>query len=297
MNTLFFTITLNIIIILISFYLLFLYIKSTTFHKYPCYNIIILSFIIFIDNILRLIPLEIFKYIQAFILTFLDKLLLTTITSQAYIIYLGVVKTKFYYKYEKIIFFSTLFITIFIDLLIMVIFFSISQEITNYKNNDYEGNNYYYYKGDPSAKLIIDTIFNTIFLCLNTYSIVFSLIYIFKKKKEASLGLIEDLDYGHHYLRILLMFIVNSVTFIESYLIIYSKIPIENIDFIYLTTCLIIDLYYTINKIIIKETLNIFCKEYYNKKYNKDRDRDRNESVLTIGDEEEGEARTSENYE
>ncbi len=93
------------------------------------------------------------------------------------------------------------------------------------------------------------------------------------------------------------MFIVNSVTFIESYLIIYGEIPIENIDFIYLTTCLIIDLYYTINKIIIKETLNIFCKEYYNKKYNKDRDRDRNESVLTIGDEEEGEARTSENYE
>ena len=145
MNTLFFTITLNIIIILISFYLLFLYIKSTTFHKYPCYNIIILSFIIFIDNILRLIPLEIFKYIQAFILTFLDKLLLTTITSQAYIIYLGVVKTKFYYKYEKIIFFSTLFITIFIDLLIMIIFFSISQKITNYKNNDFEGYNYYYY--------------------------------------------------------------------------------------------------------------------------------------------------------
>ena len=76
------------------------------------------------------------------------------------------------------------------------------------------------------------------------------------------------------------MFFFNSALFIESYLIIYNKIKIENIDIIYLTTCLFVDLYYTINKIIIKETLRIFCVNIYTKKYG--RKSNRNESLFII---------------
>lgn len=261
---------LNVILIFIPFFLFFIYIKSGLFNNYPCYNIIILSFIIFIDNILRIISTknfpEVIKYIQAFLLTFLDKVFLTTITSQAYLIYLGVVKTKCYFKNEKLIFYLVLFITIFIDLLITIIFFAISSEITNYGDGQYKGNKYFYYKGDEKKK-IIDIIFNSFFLLINTYSVFILIFYMMKKKNDASLGLIEDLDYGHHYTRIILMFITNSAVFIESYLIIFGIIPIKDIDLIYLTTCLFVDLYYTINKIIIKKTLNIFCQKYYNKKY------------------------------
>ena len=282
------TIILNILLIIISFYLLFIYLKSKTFRKYPCYNIIILSFIILIDNILRIIittnlPKAI-KYIQAFLLTFLDKLLLTTITSQAFLFYLGVVKTKFYYDHERHIFFSTLIITISIDILITILYFCIIQDITNYKdnnNNNYEGNKYYYIEGD-NLKKIADTIFDTIFLFFNTIFICRLILYIHQKKKQANLGLIDDLDYGHHYMKILLMFFFNSALFIESYLIIYNKIKIENIDIIYLTTCLFVDLYYTLNKIIIKETLKIFCINIYNKKYAKKSNRD--DFIIELGD-------------
>ena len=63
------------------------------------------------------------------------------------------------------------------------------------------------------------------------------------------------------------MFIVNIITFVESYLIIFNKIPIEYIDIIYLSTCLVIDLAYNINDITIKETTKIFCKKAYKEKY------------------------------
>ena len=284
------TIILNILLIIISFYLLFIYLKSKTFRKYPCYNIIILSFIILIDNILRIIittnlPKAI-KYIQAFLLTFLDKLLLTTITSQAFLFYLGVVKTKFYYDHERHIFFSTLIITISIDILITILYFCIIQDITNYKdnnNNNYEGNKYYYIEGD-NLKKIADTIFDTIFLFFNTIFICRLILYIHQKKKQANLGLIDDLDYGHHYMKILLMFFFNSALFIESYLIIYNKIKIENIDIIYLTTCLFVDLSYTINKTTIKETLKIFCLSIYNKKYGRNSNRNESLFIMELGD-------------
>ena len=55
--------------------------------------------------------------------------------------------------------------------------------------------------------------------------------------------------------------------FVESYLITFDKIPDDFIELIYIVSCFLVDLYYTINKIIIKETMKIFCKDLYQKKY------------------------------
>ena len=262
------TIILNIIIILITFYLIFLFIKSKTFHIYPCYNIMILSIILFFDNILRLIPtkntLTALQYIQAFLLTFLDKLVLTTITSQAIIIYLGVCQTKLYFNNERKVYFITVIAGIVIGIIITAIYISFG--ITNYEDENGENGSIYYYCEGPKTKQIIDTVFNSFFLALNTICIGLLLLFLSSKTTKASLGIIEDLDYGHHRTKIVIMFFVNTITFIESYLIIYDKLPI-NVDLTYLLTCLIIDLYYTINKIIIKETMKIFCKSAYDKKY------------------------------
>ena len=65
------------------------------------------------------------------------------------------------------------------------------------------------------------------------------------------------------------MLIFNSALFIESYLIVFDEFPIsyDYIDLVYLITCLVILLYYTLNKIVIKETMRIFCRKSYNKKY------------------------------
>ena len=254
---------LNIIIIFITIYLIFLLVRSKSFKIYPCYNITVISFIVLIDNILRLHKLE--KYSQAFLLTFLDKALLATITSQAIITYLGVCWTNMYFQgtNEKKIFIGTSFIGLSISAILSLIYIKLAG------TSEYD--NYYYCKDDvddKKIKRIGDSIFNSIFLLVNFCCCLFLLIYLTKKKNEASLGIIEDLDYKHHHTKIVLMLIFNSAIFIESYLIVFDKFPnYDYVDLVYLITCLIILLYYTINKIIIKETMRILCRKSYDKKY------------------------------
>ncbi len=256
---------LNSFMILISLYLSILYIKSKRLHILACANFIILSFIILFDNILRIIPLpddkEALHYVQAFLLIFLDKLLLSTIVFQTFITYFGVVKTKFYYKHEKKIFFSGFIINLIICIVLAIVFLAISEELESY--------GLYYYCQDKTAKHTTDAIFNGIYLFINSFCIIILLIYMSTKKEEAEEGIIEDLDYGKHFSKILSMFIINTLAFIESFLIIYDKIPVPDdyVDLVYLITCLIIDLFYTMNKIIMKETLKLFCPKIYEMKY------------------------------
>ena len=259
------TIILNVVFVLISFYLLFLFIKSKELHNCPCYNMMIISLIILIDNAFRLLHSsnypEILQYIQAFTLTFLDKLLLTTMTSQTLILYLGIVKTQFYYKYEKVIFFLTLIVEILICCVLTTLYIIFGEK------TDYKEKNKYFYCGMSDFKDFADPIFDSIFLFINIIFFVNLLAYFSKKKKEALKGETEDLDYGKNFTKFLIMFIVNIITFVESYLIIFNKIRIEYIDIIYLSTCLVIDLAYNINDITIKETTKIFCKKAYKEKY------------------------------
>ena len=123
------TIILNTLIIIISLYLLFLFIKSKSFHNYPCYNIIIFSFIILLDNVLRVIPskVTVLNYIQAFILVLLDKLILAILSCQVLIFYLGVIETKFYFAHEKAIFFTTFIVNTLICLTLTIIFLVCSE--------------------------------------------------------------------------------------------------------------------------------------------------------------------------
>ena len=252
-----FTIILNIIIGLISFYLLILFIKSKDLHSYPCYNTMIISLIILIDNAFRLVPTKNYsdqiQYIQAFTLTFLDKLLLTTMTSQILIFYLGMVKAQFYYKHEKAIFFSTLGTAIIICGVLTTFYILIGGK------KNHEDINHYFYCGSNYLKDIADPIFDSIFLLINICYSIDLLIYVFKKKKEETNGEIDEFGYGKKFFKFLVMLIVNSATFTLSFLIIFHIIPMEYIDIIYLIICLIIDVDYNINEVIKKETQKIFC--------------------------------------
>jgi hypothetical protein len=287
---------LNGVIILITAYLIFLYIKSDTFRIYPCYNILIISFIVFYDNIIRLLPLRFikaikifaaFKYTQAFLLTFMDKLLLSTITCQVVITYLGVCHTRFYFDSEKKIFVSTLLIGVVISIIISLVYIILPGKLANYGD-------YFYCFDFGYKKKIIDIIFNGLFLLITLALTLLLLGYIGTKKKEVSLGLIEDLDYGHHFTKILIMFIVNSLLFIESFLIIFDAFPVSNVDLFYLGLCLIILLYYTINRKVIEETMKIFCYNYYKKNYaNKKKT---SSTSITEDDEEEEEENRTESF-
>ena len=108
----------------------------TLFNVFACANFLIISFIILLDNILRIILLSEhqkgLQYTQALLLVFFDKELLATIVFQAFITYFGVVKTKFYFRYEKRIFFSGTIINLILSIAIASIFIAISEKLEHY---------------------------------------------------------------------------------------------------------------------------------------------------------------------
>ena len=252
------TIILNTLIIIISLYLFFLFIKSKSFHTYPCYNIIIFSFIILLDNILRVIPskLTVLNYIQAFILVLLDKLILATLSCQVLIFYFGVIKTKFYFAHEKAIFFTTFIVNTLICLILTIIFIALSDNHIR-KPTGRE----YYYCDKLSYKIYIDTVFNALYLIISVYCSIVLLVFISNKKKEAAKGKIEDLDYHRNFIRALVLFFLITITFVESYLIIYDVIHGLVTEILYLGICFLIDLFNSFNKTILKESMRIFCQK------------------------------------
>ena len=251
------TIILNVVFIFVAIYIFILYVKDKNFHTVPCYNMIIITLLLFFDNVLRIIPVgsnDIMQYIQAFILVFFDKVLLNILTIQAIIYYLGVIKTQIYYANEKVIYITSFVINLIIGIILASIYIIVNGK-TKY--------GIYWYCGDSitNLKKIIDSTFIGILIAINFFCILILLIYISGKKRKASRGEIEDLGYCHHFTRVLLMFFVNMLTFIEQYFIIYDVFDynVVNVDLVYLSTCLIIDLFYTLNKTIYDETCVIFC--------------------------------------
>lgn len=255
------TLVMNGLIILISIYVLFLYIKSEQFHSYSCAYIVILSISILVDNILRVIPIgrqdhiNALSYIQAFILTSLDKYILLALTMQVFIIYLGIMKTNFYYAHKKAIFYISFFSGLGLSFLIGGLF--LLNGLTCY--------GLYNYVDDLGNKGTFDTIFNSVFLGLNTFFCIIIILNICIRKEEIEKEMLNENEYEHDLYRIIIIFIANSFIYIESFLIIYDKLPVPDnyIDLVYIITCLIINLIYTINKVVIKETKKIFCKKLF----------------------------------
>ena len=260
-------IILNIFIIIICLYLLLLFFKSKSFHSYPCYNMIIFSFIILVDNIFRIIPINKdeencnkVEEVIAYFIVFFDKLILATLSMQSLICYLGVLKTDFYSKYEAKIFYITLFCSLVISGIISGVYII--------KFGTIPTDNYYCYCDAPATKKLIDDIFNSIYLLISIYCSAVPLNYISHKKKEVESGLIDDLNYSHHFNRILIIFLLNILSFVVSFLIIYDVFPEDYVDLIYLITCLVVALFNCLNEEVYKETLKLFCKKKYNQKYN-----------------------------
>ena len=248
-------ILMSIIAIVISSYLAFLYIKMKEFHSFACGFIIALSFSIPFDNILKLTPInsnssyKVFQSIQAVLLALSDKFILLVLIGQALIIYFGEIKVKVYSRRKKVIFYSILFGSLGLSFLmgLLYLLFGVSKY------------GIYFYIEAKLSKKIIDTIFNSILLVGNTF-LYFIIIFTVKKIDVEK----ESLDIKKKHIRkMILMFIANSLMFIEYYFIIWCKLPFSNIgcDLIYAITCLIINLIYAVNEKIIKETKKIFSRK------------------------------------
>ena len=253
------TFVINGLIIIITFYLAFLYIKSKEFQSYSCGHILILSIIIFLDNAIRLIPIsskdkyEAFHYIQAFVLTALDKCILIVLVVQMFTVYMAIMMTEFYFNHKKAIFFSAFFATMFISLLNSGLYLLFGLDKYGI----------YYYVHGTETKQICDTIINSIFLGLNTFFCGIIILNIALRKEQIEKDMANESALEHELVRMILMTIANTIMYIESFLIVWDKLPVpdEYIDLVYITTCLIINFIYAINSLVIHETRKIFCKK------------------------------------
>ena len=252
------TIVTNGIIILIGLIVTFLYIKCKALHTYPCYNKLAINLILLTNNILRVIPLAMFdesigsflKNAQASLVIFTDKFYLIILTNQIVIQYLGIMHTNFYFKKEKQIFIYGTILSAMIAIVLAGIFI---REGYVYKKDKL----YYYGDNNKTYKKIIDTIYNGLLLFINVISLIIIIINSsIRSKLSSGMG---NTNYEHNFTQALIKFIVNAITYIIAFLIIYRTISGYDItDFVYLVGCLIVEIAYCFNKAVIKEICKLF---------------------------------------
>ena len=278
------------IIILIAGYLAIIYIilririhrmKDKVMIKacsYPCYLNIILSSIIAIDNISRLFTNKkegFFCQFQAITLAIFDKLIYTTMTVNAYLTYIGLSNNEFYMENIKKLFIITNSISFFIAIVLGIIF--LCNGTVNY--------NVCYVKGGY-FKETTDTIVMSILFVIYLYSSVNSLLFLLRNIKELSLNNSSINGYLIHFYRIFVSLFLSSLSFLITLLIINDSLFMNDdfIDICFISTCLVIDLFYTLNITIIKETIKLCCckveqlteKEFYDSEES-DNDNDNDE--------------------
>ena len=260
------------IIIIITIYLTIVYITlrlslkknnssqtNINIRSYPCYLNIILSMVIAVNNICRLITTkkqESFAcQLQAFILACFDKLIATTITANSFLTYEGLCDNDFYIAHIKPLFIITNSIGLLISIVFALIF-------------TIRGTNYFkvcYILGGPK-KEIPDTILTSILFILYLYFTLKSILFLAKNMKELSLKSVEKKyirTFTFHYFRMAISLILCSAFFIVTILIINDSLffGYDYIDITFITLCLIIDLFFTLNQTVIKQTLKCFNKQ------------------------------------
>ena len=259
------------IIIIIAIYITAVYIalrlsfnkskstKNNIIRSYPCYLNIILSTVIAINNLTRLITTEEEQsfacQLQAFILAVFDKLISTTITVNSYLTYRGLCDNEYYIEHIKQFFIITNSIGLFISILFGLIF-------------TIRGTTYFkvcYVNGGP-PKEIPDSILTGILFLIYLYCTLKTLLFLIKNIRNINKESVEReymKTYSLHFYRMLLSLFLCSIFFLVTLLIINDSLffPYEYIDLTFITLCLVIDLFYTLNKTVIKQTLICINKE------------------------------------
>ena len=238
--------------------------QNNIIRSYPCYLNIILSVVIAINNLTRLITTEeedsFACQLQAFILAVFDKLISTTITVNSYLTYRGLCDNDYYIEHIKQFFIITNSIGLLISITFGLIF-------------TIRGTTFFkvcYVNGGPPKEIhdyIITGILFLIYLYCTLKTILF-LIKNIKNIKEESVEREYKKTFSLHFYRMLLSLFLCSTFFVVSILIINDSLffPYEYIDLTFITLCLIIDLFYTLNRTVIRQTMKCFKKDDENEK-------------------------------
>jgi len=253
------------LIVLFNIFLIFIYIKSK-FNSYPYYFNIFFCVTISLNNIIRLITGErkadeevsAACKAQAIFLTFSDKLILACVCSYSFINYLGMTRTEFYKNKEKVIFIVLAVISILISIISTIIF--ISQGYSTHSH-------FCYADTSNSVKKISDSIITGILFGVSLLCLIILMVNIIKLKntlESESSG--RSSNIGYHLCRFSFDILINIALFIYIFLIINKTLSWGSIakDIIYIILCLIIEVFFTVNKEFIKETKRILTCQKIN---------------------------------
>jgi len=253
------------LIVLFNIFLIFIYIKSK-FNSYPYYFNIFFCVTISLNNIIRLITGErkadeetsAACKAQAIFLTFSDKLILACVCSYSFINYLGMTRTEFYKNKEKVIFIVLAVISILISIISTIIF--ISQGYSTHSH-------FCYADTSNRVKKISDSIITGILFGVSLLCLIILMVNIIKLKntlESESSG--RSSNIGYHLCRFSFDIIINIALFIYIFLIINKTLSWGSIakDIIYIILCLIIEVFFTVNKEFIKETKRILTCQKIN---------------------------------
>lgn len=263
------------LIAIITIYLISLFIKSEAFKSYSCFNIMLMSIILFLDCLILALTVTIGdktgqggKFILTLLKTFFDKMILSVLSLQVIIVYAGIIHTDYYYSHEKYFVKIGNAVCAIISGALAAVYSSIRWVNGRFDYNFDDDND-----GEIKKRALASKIMEAIFCGINLIIIVFFLVvvimHISKKRREAKAGLIQDLGYGKQLLRFSLIFSVNTIAIIfEGTVVNFSKefgISAYNkyCAIIFLVICFLIQLCFMINKTVYKETLKIFCKKKY----------------------------------
>ena len=260
--------------LLTTFYLIVLYIKLEELRDYPCYNIIIMSLVIFVGDIINIfIPNHLgndySQFIWGFLKDFFNKMIMTILTMQAIVMYLGVAKNDFYAAKEKYIFIFGLIVSAGVSAIISAVFNSVKvydgqyyEYLNNYnkiKDNEISGG----LETRLYSIIIIEMIFCVVMFIISVFCLIKVLICISEKKELVKKGQIEDeLGYSRWFIRTLIIFFLNIIAIVSSSILLTFDVFNPKINqSIYLGVCFLIDLCYSMNGTVIKGTQKLFCKK------------------------------------
>ena len=240
-----------------SVFIIIVYIKSKFFHSYAYYFNILFTLIICIRNLMRLIQkIEYngFCFFQAFLLSTFDKFIQVQITSYSIINYIGMFSNKFFEANKKQIFIMLTALSAFYSFGLTIIF--ISQGLS--------GEAYCcYVKTSASLKKILDTLFSVILLSINLFCTLRIILTLCKSKNQNMENKKKSEDIKRHLSRFISeIFFVTFIFLIVIFTV--NKIFMDDIEkefkeIMYEILLLIMEIFYTMNKEILKEVKRIFC--------------------------------------
>ena len=240
---------------------------------YLSYFNIFFCCIIVVSNLIRLIP-EAFTVTpsenkdkgketflckaQAFIACLLDKALISLMTNYSIFNYLSMFKSDFYKNYLKRIYLILISLGFLISLILSIIFICQGVSIKDIVCSIHTR---------TTTKIVIDNIFTGSLVIINIYCLGHLIKYLYDlSKKYSSEGNEKHFKRSSHFVyRYTLDLIINIIAFTYTLLVVNKAFPRGSYkDFIYISICLTVELFFTINKSLYKAFVRLVtCGKYY----------------------------------